>query len=174
MTKLKEKHIDCQINTLSPTMVEIVVKKGKHLSWDEVQENQIPYDVIESNSGNGYPDQTELTWEKLTEMSQSPKPLLECTTLTKLPRRVFTPSKINIEESIIANQTNGKIFLSLNFVNYIASSMYRRTEGFLDGKVQQYIYEYFQPVIEKFDNVELKYLGTSEFTEDTLVISSGR
>lgn len=153
--------------TMAPTLF-VKIKKGKHLTWDEVQEGKVKHDKIESYSGDGYPDQRELTWEKISE--QAGMKVMECTTLTKLPRRIFTPSKMNIRDSILFNQTPNKIYISLNFVNYVAGEMYRRTDH-IDGRVQQFIAEYFDPIIKEFRNVELKYLGTSEHTEDTIIIS---
>lgn len=170
IARLKETHIDCEFETISATRVKVIIKKGKHLSWNEVNEGEIPYDTIESYSGNGYEDQKELSWNDVTISAESSTPIIECTTLTKLPRRVFTPSMINIEKSIMANMVTGKIYLSLNFVNYVSGSMYKRTD-FIDGKVQQYLHEYFKPIVDKYPNVSMKWLGTSEFTEDTIELA---
>ena len=143
---------------------------GRHLTWDEVQSGQIPHDKIDSNSGNFYPDQEELTWEELTMRSGSDQLIMETTTLTKLPRRVATFSKFNLDESIKYNQTPNKIFISLNFINYISADMYRVTDT-ISKRVRDFIDENITPVVSKFENVELKYLGTSEETDDTLVIT---
>lgn len=60
-------------------------------------------------SGPCYPDQKEITWERL-----GMRP--ELTTVTKLPRRIFTYSKQQIEEAV---RMNGVTSLFLNFTNYI-------------------------------------------------------
>lgn len=59
-------------------------------------------------SGDIYPDQEELTWEQLGQ-----KP--ELTTVTKRVRRVFSFSKVQLQEAVIANCCD-EVFL--NFVNY--------------------------------------------------------
>lgn len=65
--------------------------------------------VMIGTSGPCYPDQRELTWE---EVGQRP----ELTTVTKLPRRVFTFSKIQIKDAV---RMNGVDQIFLNFVNYL-------------------------------------------------------
>ena len=57
-------------------------------------------------SGDGYPDQQELTWE---EVGQTP----EKTTVTKLTRRIFTLSKIQTAEAIRTCAPD-EIFLNFN------------------------------------------------------------
>lgn len=145
-------------------------KDGKHLTWDEVQSGNVPHDKIDSHSGEFYPDQTELTWEQVTTNADAPKLIMETTTLTKLPRRVATFSRTNLEESIRYNQTPHKVFISLNFVNYVSWDMYRITDS-IDVKVRTFIDENIMPSMGKFKNVSLKYLGTSEETDDTIVLN---
>lgn len=60
-------------------------------------------------SGPCYPDQTEIQWSDL-----GLKP--EITTVTKLPRRVFDFSQLQLEQAIRQNGVNE---LYLNFMNYI-------------------------------------------------------
>lgn len=60
-------------------------------------------------SGPCYPDQRELMWG---ELGREP----ELTTVTKLPRRIFTWSNTQISEAIRANGCDG---VFLNFVNYM-------------------------------------------------------
>lgn len=60
-------------------------------------------------SGPCYPDQHELCWE---EIGRQP----ELTTVTQLPRRIFTWSHQQIEEAV---RMNGVDHVFLNFVNYI-------------------------------------------------------
>ncbi len=59
-------------------------------------------------SGNGYPDQQELDWKELGMAA-------ELTTVTKLPRRIFTFSKTQLAEAV---RQCGVDSLFLNFVNY--------------------------------------------------------
>ena len=61
------------------------------------------------SSGPAYPDQEEITWESL---GMQP----ELTTVTKLPRRIFTFSEKQIAEAI---RMNGVDHVFLNFCNYI-------------------------------------------------------
>lgn len=62
----------------------------------------------DGHSGGHYPDQEELTWEQL---GQTP----EKTTVTQRIRRVFSFSKIQISEAMMANRVD-EVFL--NFCNY--------------------------------------------------------
>jgi adenylosuccinate synthase len=59
-------------------------------------------------SGPCYPDQRELTWEEVGQP-------VELTTVTQLPRRIFTWSKMQIDDAI---RMNGVNHIFLNFVNY--------------------------------------------------------
>ena len=59
-------------------------------------------------SGPGYPDQEEIKWEAIGVPP-------ELTTVTKLPRRLFTFSKQQVQEAI---RMNGVDSVFLNFVNY--------------------------------------------------------
>lgn len=67
--------------------------------------------VMIGTSGPCYPDQQEITWESIGLQP-------ELTTVTKLPRRLFTFSKEQIERAIM---TNGVGFVFLNFCNYLKS-----------------------------------------------------
>lgn len=171
LSNLNDSNPRCEFRLERTDMIEKWMKPGIHLTWDEVQSGLIPHDVIESNSGPWYPDQQELTWEELTEISGSPQHLMECTTLTKLPRRVATFSKKNFEDAIIHNQTPHKIFVSLNFVNYVDWELYRETD-FISDKLTHFLHQNIYPVISKFDNVELRYLGTGERTSEMILLDS--
>lgn len=144
---------------------------GLHLTWYEINSGLVDYDEIDSFSGHGYPDQKELTWQQVTNLSGSPKPLFEATTLTKLPRRVFTFSKTNLEDAIKYNQTPHKIFLALNFCNYVDYEMYGNRD-FLTKKMVDWLNDNINPVVSKFPNVGLRYLSTTEFIDDTLITIS--
>lgn len=67
-------------------------------------------------SGPHYPDQHELTWKDITEVSMSPVPLSEITTITKRVRRVFTFSAIQTKRFI---EVNSPDWIFLNFVQYL-------------------------------------------------------
>ena len=109
------------------------VAVGAHLTWDQVQtfdELGLEYEKYEGNSGPGYPDQEEVEWDTITRDSGSLDPIMEMTSVTKLPRRAFTFSRQNVEESIRHNRTNGRIFISINFVNYVdAGLLHTRGSG---------------------------------------------
>jgi adenylosuccinate synthase len=144
---------------------------GRHLTWEEVQAGEIPYDKIDSNSGPGWKDQEELTWKELTDNSGSPEPILECTTLTKLPRRPFTFSKENLEMAIKHSDTGNKIFCFLNFINYVDWDMnkIKKDEKYtITPKINSFIDENIMPVITKFNNVSLEWLGTGAHTDETI------
>ena len=77
---------------------------------------------VGGNSGPGYPDQTELTWE---EINQAP----EFTTVTNRQRRVFTFSRMQIADCI---DYCGVTDVFLNFCNYdpvLASSIKAEING---------------------------------------------
>lgn len=67
--------------------------------------------VMVGTSGPGYPDQTELEWSGIGRAA-------ELTTVTQLPRRLFTFSKMQIEDAI---RMNGVDHVFLNFANYITN-----------------------------------------------------
>lgn len=60
-------------------------------------------------SGPGYPDQEEITWDSIGLMP-------ELTTVTKLPRRIFTFSKQQFYEAYLHTRPD---MLFLNFANYL-------------------------------------------------------
>jgi hypothetical protein len=82
-----------------------------------------PYTVYEGNSGDWYPDQHEVTWDYVTGFAGSPTPIMEMTSVTKLPRRVATFSLENVIEAIKYNTTRNPIWLCLNFANYVDHNM---------------------------------------------------
>jgi adenylosuccinate synthase len=75
-------------------------------------------------SGPCYPDQEELNWN---EVGVEP----ELTTVTKLPRRIFTFSGQQVSEAIFANGTQ-KIFL--NFANYANPKGVRRVINMIESR----------------------------------------
>jgi adenylosuccinate synthase len=149
-----------------------IAKNGTHLTWEQVQSGKYEYDTIDSNSGPGYSDQLETTWEEVTKSSGSPTSIMEITSVTKLPRRVFTFSKENLRAAIRYNQTAHRIYLSLNFVNYVDYAMHAQRGEFnlknpiITSRVRNWIADNFgeyEPMIAM--------LGTGPLTEDTILIS---
>jgi adenylosuccinate synthase len=142
--------------------------KGKHLTWAEVQAG-IPHEVYEGNSGPGYDDQEELTWEELTKSSGSKTPIMEMTSVTRLPRRVFTFSRKNLIDAIKYNKANGNVFLSVNFMNYVDSEITNMNGNYdlsdLPIKTQSWIDRYIKP----YDDL-IRFIGTGPNLEDQIVV----
>lgn len=155
------------------------LETGRFLNWDEVQSGSTPYEEIQSYSGDFYDDQEELTWEEITERSGSETPLMECTTLTKLPRRIATFSRQNLVEAIKFNNTGGKIWLCVNFCNYVTAEVYgeRFFEEVTDDHHLRAIHGWAEDNIisvldsePSFTNVSIKYLGTGPKIEDRIEV----
>lgn len=143
---------------------------GKHLTWDEVKSNKFKYEVIESFSGEGYKDQIELDWETVESSAGTKIPeKIKLTSLTKLPRRVFTFSRKNLHDAILHNQVPGRIFLSLRFCDWVDGRILE-SDGEITPKLKVWIDTNIAPIVNKFDNVKLKYLGLSQYTEDVITI----
>jgi len=151
--------------------IQIELKGGKFLTWDEVQSGKFDYDVMDSYSGDWYPDQREITWEDIEREANIEIPqVVKNTTLTKLPRRVATFSQINLEEAIKYNQTKGFVFISVNFLNFVDGEM----QGIVNPqsmteKGHEWIKNNVAPVLAHFNNVHLAFIGTSEKTDDFIV-----
>lgn len=81
--------------------------------WETIEEsvdlNEIGKLRQIGTSGPCYPDQAEIQWESI---GREP----ELTTVTKLPRRIFTFSEEQIKQAI---RMNGVDFVFLNFCNYM-------------------------------------------------------
>lgn len=136
---------------------------GSHLTWDQVQAG-VPHEVYTGDSGPWYPDQKEIDWEELTRISGSPDPILELTSVTKLPRRVATFSKMNVHEAIAYNSTGDDIFLSINFANYVDHEMTGLTQAKeitekFDGWIEENLGEYKDIV---------KFIGTGATTGEMI------
>jgi len=161
--------------------------EGQHLTWDEVQlfdRNGWKYEKYEGSSGPGYDDQYETDWERVTEDSGSDVPIMEMTSVTKLPRRVFTFSKKNVEQSIRHNLVEDRVYLSINFVNYVdANLLHTRGHGW--DATRQWAYK-DHPAPTKVDtskirewcrrnvpfhkDANLTFLGTGPYTDDFIVL----
>lgn len=140
---------------------------GRHLTWKEVQAGE-PHTVLKGNSGPWYPDQEEVTWEELTKSSNSPADLTEITSVTKLPRRVATFSKMNVREAVRDNDTGHGIRLALNFANYVDAAMLGARSGLqITKKFDEWVGREFP---EEFIEL-LTLIGTGANTEDTVRIN---
>lgn len=162
---------------LGKEIIDIHHKAGRHLFWEEVQSNSVPYEKIDSPSGDWYDDQKELTWEEVTKLSGSPTPIMECTTLTRLPRRVATWSIKNLIDSVAYNRTSGKVFISVNFMNYIdhaVSGLVDQDSILSSEKCQEFIQKNIvKPLSYVYgkDKVFLRYVGTGAETDKTVIMS---
>jgi len=168
---------------------------GKHLTLEEIDQlvekagggvqgrtnvltQQV--NVVEGDSGPGWSDQIETDWETLTKESGSPEPLIEITSVTKLPRRVFTFSRENLHEAIKHNWTGHPIYIALNFINYTDHGLTGQRAVLPDStalsiKVKQWIYD---NVSEKpWSGIaadeyvkKIMFLGTGAKTDDMIVM----
>jgi adenylosuccinate synthase len=98
-------------------------------------------------SGPCYPDQAEIAWEDL-----GMKP--ELTTVTKLPRRIFTMSMMQLQE---ACRLNNYKYLFLNFANYIQPTAGTHITPDLQQLIQS---------IEHATRKEVRFLGFGPTEED--------
>jgi adenylosuccinate synthase len=153
-------------------------QSGNHLTMDEVaQRTGVTYEsateetleaadiqLIVGNSGPGYSDQEETTWDEITRFSGSPKPLFEATTSTRLPRRPFTFSRMNVNHSIRHNRTHGELFLSLNFADYVDHTLSGTRARTIDSeKLQQWLDGNLADQLGR-----LRFIGTGEKTDDMI------
>jgi len=143
---------------------------GNHLTWDQVQSNEYEYEVIDSDSGGGYQDQEEITWDQIS--SNVGRPVMETTTLTKLPRRVFNFSFDNMHSAIAHNMTNHTIHISINFMNYVNGEDEGVTDYLeLSNKSKEWLNEIMRD-INPYDNVILSYVGTGADTDDMVLLNN--
>jgi hypothetical protein len=126
--------------------------------------------VVEGSSGPCYPDQQELSWEELTNLIGSPEPVSELTSVTKLPRRVFTFSRQNVEEAVRHNRANGKVYLSLNFANYVDYSLTgRRVKGMSGVPENSPLHDWLRQNLDGYLD-KLKFIGTGARTDDMILL----
>jgi len=150
---------------------KFIAPDGHHMVWDEVQEYEAEgksYEIKEFNSGPGYDDQVEISWDELTKVSGSPDPIIEMTSVTKLPRRVFTFSKKNLWQAIRHNDTGYGTYLCVNFMNYVDYEVTgKRTEADATTKVKEWMNNNLWDVCEATDTTIL-CLGTGALTDDMI------
>lgn len=150
---------------------KFVTPDGRHLTWAEVEQG-VPHRVVDGDSGGWYKDQHELAWSDVTRESGSPSPILELTSVTKLPRRVASFSVENLRESIRHNQPlDGRVFLSVNFANYVDHAISGKRGVGVDAltpKVREWLLERVLPLVN--EKVVLRYVGTGPQTDDKVVL----
>jgi adenylosuccinate synthase len=103
---------DCGIPTALAKTAQVV---GTCRTYPIRVANRYVLDKQVGWSGPGYDDQREITFEEIGQE-------VEFTTVTKLPRRIFTYSRKQMEEAI---RMNGVDVLFLNFANYVSGGQLR-------------------------------------------------
>jgi adenylosuccinate synthase len=144
---------------------------GDHLTWEEKQAaHPDSYSVVEGTSGGHYHDQREVTWDDVVKISGSQEPFSEMTSVTGLPRRVFTFSAMNVAEAVRHNRTHGETFLSLNFADYVDYELSGRrmrvpepTAAAVGPKLAGWLQE-------NLDDRRLRFIGTGPKTDDMIQI----
>lgn len=138
--------------------------------------------VLKGDSGGCYADQREITWDEVTEMSgikaiDPARSIREITSLTKLERRVYTFSKQNMLEAVRFNRGNGKVYISVNFINYVDASLQGQRGVITDltdpgsiGPAGKWLQENILDPIKGQDDVALKFVGTGAKTDDMLMV----
>lgn len=106
---------------------------------------------VGGNSGPGYPDQEEITWD---ELGVTP----ERTTVTNKERRVFTWSDTQYKAALMANKPE---IVFVNFVNYMKSLSEQR--DFMFNKV----YQPYKETLSK--EPELILMGFGPKNEDIMI-----
>lgn len=150
---------------------------GKILTWGEYEATpDSDKDVINGDSGAHYADQKELTWDEISAIAG--EKIFECTSLTKLPRRVFTFSKSNLKESLVYNNTGDDVYISVNFMNYVDARVKDKTtkEEVLTNKVCNWIKENIWSIdLQAYYNVwGIKigglFIGTGRTIDDSIFL----
>lgn len=149
-----------------------IAPDGTLLSADEAHAGQ-PHTVRMTDSGPGYPDQEEVSWEWLRENSGDPELETEVGMLAprQRPRRVFTFSRMNLAEAIRHNDTGGPMHLSINFANYVDSTMHGkrgRFEECASEKLRRWVDENVLPITT--GRIQLRFVGTGPLTDDMLTV----
>jgi len=152
------------------------IAPGEHLTWDEVQlfdQLGYEYDKYEGSSGPGYNDQEEISWDKVTEDSGSPEQIMEITSVTKLPRRVFTFSAENVRQSIRHNRAGDNVYISLNFANYVDYELAGKSLSgvFFSDLTDKFRNWYHANMPELPDGVKLAFLGTGADTDEFIQLT---
>ena len=167
--------INCRTLPIRINNFKYIAPDGHHLTWAEKCEydkESKKYEKYEGSSGPGYVDQKEITWDEVTKWSGSKTPIIEMTSVTKLPRRVFSFSRINLTDAIKYNRANGKVYISVNFMNYIDSEVSK-----INGKLSKIsdLTQRAKTWCEDYLTLEqqkmLKFIGTGAMLNDQILIS---
>ena len=156
------------------------IRKSDHkiLTWDEWNSTpESDRELIKGNSGGCYPDQEELTWEQIS--ANANKKIFEQTSLTRLPRRVYSFSKINLREALLFNNTGHEVYISINFLNYVDASVEGKTDPkeVMTPKISEWLHnnilndEMWEYYHTHKINLQGIFLGTGKNVEDNLLIS---
>lgn len=150
---------------------------GKILTWNEYKEtNQDNIEIIKGDSGGCYSDQSELTWEYISSLAG--RQILETTSLTKLPRRVYSFSKNNMNEGLLFNNTGDNIYISVNFMNYVDPSVEgkRTLNEVLTDKVKNWINSNILTSTNRdywlLNNINVRgiFIGTFKTVDDSVFV----
>ena len=165
--------------------VSIVTRK-EFINFYEMREfPYLEYEVIESFSGTGYSPiwneeshQREITWEDVEKNYGKTIPDdVKCTSLTKLPRRVFEFDKSLLHDGILYNLSpNGKTHIVINFVNWVDGEMDGEREKITE-KVEDWLSKNMFGEIDTINKlvgddkkVVLSVLGTGRESDDFVAV----
>lgn len=87
---------------------------------------------VDGTSGGCYPDQEEITFEDIGQKQ-------ELSTVTMRPRRIFTWSRIQYREALIANAPDS---LFINFMNYLPKE---KSGSFVTRLIEDYVFIFKRP-----------------------------
>lgn len=157
------------------------ISDGKILTWDEF--NACPkHDskIIIGDSGNCYPDQYEMSWEHISKLAG--KEIFEKTSLTKLPRRVFTFSGMNLRDAMLHNNTGFPMYISVNFMNYVDAEVEgkRTIDEVLTPKVRSWLATNIvsQENLEHADKYNIAvagvFIGTYKTIDDSILVDDSQ
>jgi hypothetical protein len=103
---------------------------------------------------------------------------MEMTSVTKLPRRIFTFSQANLKQAIGYNHTGARVLLSVNFANYVDHEMSTRrgvhhpiwsSGDEITPKFREWLGENIVPVVSSTRST-LRFIGTGSLTDDMVEI----
>jgi hypothetical protein len=156
----------------------IRISDGKILTWDEFNSTtESDRKIIKGDSGGCYQDQQEITWDDVSR--ECGEKIFECTSLTKLPRRCYSFSTINMIKSLIYNNSGDDMYISVNFMNYVDASVKgkRTIDEVLTPKVvawiKKYIWNNKNLLILDKAGVRIKgmFIGTWKTIDDSVFIN---
>jgi hypothetical protein len=154
-----------------------LIMPGQHLTWEQIEHCKttgLKFTQHTYDSGPGYADQRETTWEQVTHDSGSSLPIMEMTSVTKLPRRVFTFSRQNVLDACKHNDCGHGIYLSINFANYVDASIEgaRVMQTELDVSDWPRFQAWLQQLNPDTLGAKISFIGTGARTDEFIVASS--